>query len=196
MGGIEKFTNETFYEIMNDEKYNTPEKVLKLYQQGDDSLEVKVALMLYFTNVRQGVDATIDNMCGLQTTYISKLQEVRNAGKDEKNKNIYEYGREWLKVGRCNDLSKRYADKRSGFVCIEDYKVWEVYPKAAMLIDKEMKDGRLGIPSEPIWKSNANYGKTELYSLDDYNPKDFIDIIEPLISEYNIEENNKPKRKN
>ena len=195
MGGIEKFTNETFNEIMSNEKYNTPEKVLKLYQQGDDSLEVILALMLYFNNVRQGVDATIDNMCGFQYIYVSKIQEVRNTGKDENNKNIYEYGREWLKVGRCNDLKNRYADKRGGFVCVEDYKVWEVYPTAAILIDEDMKDGRLGSPSESIWKG-ANYGKTELYSLDNYNPKDFIDIIEPLISKYNKEENNLPKRKN
>tara|TARA_B100000214_G_scaffold348845_1_gene301227 strand:- start:10 stop:597 length:588 start_codon:yes stop_codon:yes gene_type:complete len=195
MGGIEKFTNKTFNEIMSNEKYNTPEKVLKLYQQGDDSLEVILALMLYFNNVRQGVDATIDNMCGFQYIYVSKIQEVRNIGKDENNKNIYEYGQEWLKAGRCNSLEKRYADKRGGFVCVDDYKVWKVYPKASILIDEKITDGRLGTTSEPKWK-NANYGKTELYDLNNYNPKDFIDIIEPLISEYNKEENNLPKRKN
>ena len=190
---IETFTNPIFSDILKE--YPNSSEVMRLWQEGNRSLEIQVALQLHFPKVEAGAISKVNNMCGLQKIYVMKVQEVREKGKDENNKNIYEYGQEWLKVGRCNSLKNRYADKRGGFVRVEDYKVWEVYPTAAILIDEDMKDGRLGVPSESIWKG-ANYGKSELYCLDTYNANDFIKKIKPIISKYNIDENNKPKRVN
>jgi len=190
---IEPFTNPTFSDILK--KYPDPLQVMKLWQEGNHSLEIQVALQLHFPKVEAGAISKVNNMCGPQKIYVSKVQEVRENGKDKNNKNTYEYGEEWLKVGRCNSLKNRYSDKRGGFKNIEDYKVWEVYPLAAMIIDEDMKDGRLGVPSESIWKG-TKYGKSELYCLDTYNANDFIKKIKPIISKYNIDENNKPKRVN
>ena len=190
---IETFTNPIFSDILKE--YPNSSEVMRLWQEGNRSLEIQVALQLHFQNVQTGADSKVNNMCGLQKIYVIKVQEVRENGKDKNNKNTYEYGEEWLKVGRCNSLKNRYSDKRGGFKNIEDYKVWEVYPLAAMIIDEDMKDGRLGVPSESIWKG-TKYGKSELYCLDTYNPNNFIELIEPIISKYNIDKNNEPKRAN
>ena len=128
---IETFTNPIFSDILKE--YPNSSEVMRLWQEGNQSLEIQVALQLHFQNVQTGTDSRVNNMCGLQKIYVIKVQEVRKKGKDENNKNIYEYGQEWLKVGRCNSLKNRYSDKRGGFVRIDTYDSWEVYPTASYI---------------------------------------------------------------
>ena len=170
-------------------------KVMEQLQKGNRSLLIKNLFEILFPEKKKNLDNPIDLMTSEQIIYWvdgwvidSNRKRIPNIPKRSK------VGRLTHKPGNSveQSIKNRFNDKRGGFEHSNTRKAWVVYPYAAILIDKKLKELIKYLP-EPKWNGTI-YGGTELIQLRTKQPIE--QIIQDLVDKYNTPENNLPKSPN